>query len=314
MPSSMHIASDDVFYRLQQAFVKVAASVEDILPNIDRALHRYREVLEERLAECEARMRQLREAAEYAEDHDEVEQLIEQFQQLADKRRRIQSALLSLEEARNAFRRNAAPLHELATTKTAHAEHLLGQLHADLQAYLSVSIPGGDAPSTAPIMSAISTTATATSAARQTGDGSFCWVSPSTFTLQPDETIESLSWDRGYTQDECGEALQRLERLRPLVNIDACTSPENARLERYRLEDLTDPESGKPILSPQDSRALEAVFSEPIRIDVKDGEYDIINGRHRLLIAQQYGIPSLPVYFSEGAKALFQQRSGQEGQ
>jgi myosin heavy subunit len=120
------------------------------------------------------------------------------------------------------------------------------------------------------------------------------WLDPAQVKIDSAE----LHW-RKITPDDAKHSFQSLLRMQPfLANADLQTDA-GVRLKREELSALISQQSGAPF-SETDLRFFDLYFGgSRIKVEKTSQRYDVINGRHRLWLAQQEGVPSLPVWLAE---------------
>lgn len=128
---------------------------------------------------------------------------------------------------------------------------------------------------------------------REVSTSNYAWFDPSDVILSYEDG-EGLEWKR-ITKEFAGDALDRIAKMRSVINLAALKGADHAAL-RSEIATLRD-STGKPRLGAEDLHAFDLFFGgDAIRIDGDGkGGFVVINGRHRLFLAQQLGIPSVPV-------------------
>lgn len=103
-----------------------------------------------------------------------------------------------------------------------------------------------------------------------------------------------LHWDK-ISPAEVRQGFDALERLRGALDLDALNQG-SFRHERDCLESLRD-EEDQSRFNADDLGWFDTFFGgDRIKVDVVNEGFDVTNGRHRLWMAQQCGIDSLPAY------------------
>jgi len=124
--------------------------------------------------------------------------------------------------------------------------------------------------------------------------GEFRWLDPAAIPVGEGD----LHW-RKVTPDVIRESFNALERFSPFLEGAELGTEIEARQWRDRLAAFRD-ETGQPLFAEKDLRYFDLYFGgDSIRIERYAGRYNIINGRHRLWLAQQEGVRRLPVFVVE---------------
>lgn len=121
--------------------------------------------------------------------------------------------------------------------------------------------------------------------------GKFTWLDPAIVSLDG----ESLHW-RKISPDEVSRSFKALDRLRPYLRDADIKDESDARVWRDKLKGLKDA-LGQPLFDDEDLRFFDVYFGgNHIRVERVGSEYHVVNGRHRLWLAQRQGIRELPVF------------------
>jgi hypothetical protein len=91
--------------------------------------------------------------------------------------------------------------------------------------------------------------------------------------------------------DEMREGLNRLERMKPLIDSGAGASSDYWR--EFDQTQSLDYEHGY-------QRIYESFYgNDAIRLNKDGDQWDIVNGRHRIFLAQEMGIKTVPAHVIE---------------
>jgi hypothetical protein len=122
----------------------------------------------------------------------------------------------------------------------------------------------------------------------------FEWIDPSRVFVDGNE----LQWTK-LRQEDARQSFRVLERMRPF--LAGADIQDDAAVKRYREQIASQKDShGAALFSERELRFFDLYFgSDHIRVERTDNGYDITNGRHRLWLAQQENIKSLPVAVNE---------------
>jgi hypothetical protein len=122
----------------------------------------------------------------------------------------------------------------------------------------------------------------------------FEWIDPSRVFVDGNE----LQWTT-LTQEDARQSFQVLERMRPF--LDGADVQDGASVLRCREQIASQRDgNGAALFGERDLRFFDLYFGgDHIRVERTESGYDITNGRHRLWLAQQESIKSLPVAVNE---------------
>lgn len=139
-------------------------------------------------------------------------------------------------------------------------------------------------------------------------NSNYAWFDPSDIALSK-ENGEQLEWTK-ISRADTQKSLEAMTRLRPYLDFDMI---KPGRIDDYKrkLEVMADSSNGLSF-SKEDLQFLELYFAaDSIRItETAQGGFDLINGRHRIYLAQQCGIRSVPVSINNRARKLLAERIG----
>ncbi|MDQ2731136.1 MAG: hypothetical protein M3Y56_05715, partial [Armatimonadota bacterium] len=147
---------------------------------------------------------------------------------------------------------------------------------------------------------------------REVSTSNFAWFDPADVLLSEDDGPD-LEW-KGIPRDVAQDTLRRIAAMRSKINL-ADLKGSTMQSARESLEKLSD-ESGNRLLNEKDLAAYDLCFgSQAIRIDSDGaGGYMVINGRHRLFLAKELGIQSVPVSISNLARKQLKDRINESAQ
>jgi hypothetical protein len=128
----------------------------------------------------------------------------------------------------------------------------------------------------------------------------YAWFDPGDVRLEGEDGPE-LKW-KGIPQEVAAETLQTLLKMRPYLDLSQLKNGDHPRLQEH-LTHVVDA-AGQRLFSATELEAVSLYLgTDAIRIDSDGrGGFMVINGRHRLYVAQQLGIPSVPVCISNPAR------------
>ncbi len=338
-------ASPEVLDALDQALSRMASRMRDALEAIRGEADHQVQNLEDALRECESEIRRLREDLDGTEDPEEAEWVAVRIGEAHERRRALARSLGHVEAARESYLAQARRAHEIASERAQKAQAFLHRATEDLHGYLSEQPGAGISalppPSQAgythalgmnltapglPTFLPAATPALMAHAAlagggrssgtgglpdRQTSRSNFAWLDPHDVPFPPDEGAD-LAWGR-LSRDEAERALLAIQRLRSHVDLDGMVSPGQVRAQRDRIEAALNTK-GDRFFSDYEVSLFDLFFgSEAIRLDVREGQFEIINGRHRLWVALVLGMHSVPVSLTAKAKQLLQHLIEEKG-
>jgi hypothetical protein len=135
---------------------------------------------------------------------------------------------------------------------------------------------------------------------REVGSSNYAWFDPSDLTLSDDDG-PLLEW-KGISKDQARNTLEKIVVMRDFINLNLMKGC-NHLATRESLSLLRNPD-GEKRFHEDDLRDFDLYFgSDAIRIDGDGrGGFMVINGRHRLFMAQEMGIRSVPVSVSNLAR------------
>lgn len=109
--------------------------------------------------------------------------------------------------------------------------------------------------------------------------------------LPEPEGVDDAGDFQKVSPEEMNAGLMRLQEMKPMINSGKGATTDYWR-EFDRQRGLAYPDGYQKV--------YESFYGQDaIRLDKDGDQYDIINGRHRIFVAKQMGIASLPVQVSE---------------
>lgn len=222
----------------------------------------------------------------YVPDCRQYQQAVQQAQrylrQAQSELRTVQQAIKAVERAAADYQRQAQRMATMLSGDLPKAAALLGRSIAILQSYLSMSAPSDSGASLGASSSSSSSTTTPTSSN---------WVEQGIIDVPisqidtSDSSVQGAQDFRKVSHEQMVDGLQKLEEVvRPAV--------QNGADGDYFSE--LDAEEGLDVADGY-RRIYDAFYGgEPIRLERIGERYQVTNGQHRLFVAQELGLESIP--------------------
>lgn len=308
MSASANVRSIQALSDFRGAWARFGSEAYESLKATEMQIRRTQEWLAERLRHWQRQVSRCEEAVARAEsaltrcqnsgsyDHQtgrsyvpdcrQYQQALQQAQrylrQAQSELRTVQQAIKAVERAAADYQRQAQRLATMLSGDLPKGAALLGRSIAILQSYLSMSAPSGSGASLGASSSSSSSTNTSTSTK---------WVEQGIIDVPisqidtSDSSVQGAQDFRKVSHKQMVDGLQKLEQVvRPAV--------QNGADGDYFSE--LDAEEG---LEHADGyrRIYDAFYGgEPIRLEKVGDSYQVTNGQHRLFVARELGLESIP--------------------
>lgn len=215
------------------------------------------------------------------------------FREVEIQLRKAQKGKAQLESAVGEYRRFAGRLQHLAGSHTPRARASLKRARADLDRYLTTTSGTGALSADIPILSGFAQALVAGLPGDAEGvQGSAHWVdqgiqSISVADLPAPEGIMSEADFSKVSANDMKAGFAKLEEMRSTIE-----SGEGANSDYWRAVD----QQHGLVYANGYQRIYDAFYGDDaIRLNWDGTSYDIINGRHRIWLAQKLGMDTLPV-------------------
>lgn len=305
MSESIKVYNIQILSDLKEAFGRFANQAEESLVAIDAEIRRTldwlqvetderRRAIAHRRREVEQAVEDLRDCQRNGDDDYEPDCSNEEHQ-LRRAERRLEDAEDSLKIAQRwkrevegtieKFRIYIARFKDLATVQTARGQSLLDTKLVELEQYQSVSSPSG-------ISQAVKVTSVAAfTGSGLTSEGTGQWAERGIQDVELASALEDLAI-RGpedfqkVTMAEMRTGLEKLQKMLPEIKSGKGTDKEYwHQLDQQQGLDYANGYQ----------RIYESFYGhDAIRLTKIGNGYDITNGRHRIWLAKQMGIKTLP--------------------
>lgn len=296
MGDNVHVESIEALQRLSEAYKCLTERTVQLLAVVDREFNCRWEYLERQYQRQESRVQALREALSRTDSEDEQEEIYARLREAEIRLDEMRTCMARLRSQYEAYKRQAWTLKDFAEKKTPHAVSFLRDCGEELKSFLAVSLPGeagevieGSTPERSLSVDAAPSSKQPPDVGRYVLPDGFQWIPLRDIELNDlpsDEEFQKAS------KDEMRHGFEQLPKVLELLQGRLHESTMDLSLYFMRLDRRAGCSYQEGL-----QKVFESFFaSAPIVLERSSEQpnWTILNGRHRIWVAQQLGWTAVP--------------------
>ncbi|MEM2832771.1 MAG: ParB N-terminal domain-containing protein [Candidatus Caldarchaeum sp.] len=289
MTLEVRVESLEALETFEVQFAESVKRILDAINDINRIFENQMLMANDRIYRFRSHVSYLRRALAQTKDEEEYRALERALREAEDQLQRAQRWFQQAEQAYHEYRRQQDRVRSLALHEAPRALAFLRRKIEDLRAYIAVQLPAAStvAPSSAP--SSLSTPSVKK------------WVSDffeiDVSKVRVEDIDPNFETSHGYTRDQMEQWIEQLKAIQHLIYEKGYTEADFVRMRAS-----SDP--WERALGETYHKFYHADLSgertnlDFIVVEWVGDHYEVINGRHRIWIAQQMGLKYIPARVS----------------